>query len=354
MNSFVEQTFNPVVFLKKFEGENFDECIETINYGTDLEFNYINFQNIDLTNSQITPQEIFNLNMFLVISKLSDYFDGTNINLAYGVPNRNELILKDSNGAIKHDIYINFNQGKQYFECGFDFLRKTFFVDEYKYISSIVNLDYYKYFDEDIDKINIFMEDCVNRLLIILCSFNNDEYKLAEILFISANRNLSNLNIQLEIYKKIIYGKKNNFVNLNEFYEELMPVNPNTGLDMEYDEFKKYIEDNIFNESELTYINSNNGDLISWDDFESIIFDFDKNISKIIINYKKVYKEAKNTLFLALKTIIELVQQINKTKKHNPQYMIEFLSRDIVNLADKELLNDIYTQLSDYFDTQDE
>ena len=350
MNSLIENTFNPVVFLRNFEGENFDNKSEgLINFGTDLEFKYINFQNIDLTNSQITLQDIFNFNIFLVISKLTDYFKKTNINLAYGIANRNELILKDCNIAIKHDIYISFNQDEKYFDCGFDFVKKTCNIDEYKYISSIVNLDYYKYFDEDFDKIDVFMEDYIERLLIILCSLNDDEFKLAEILFISANRNLSNLQEQLEIYKKIIYGRKNNYINFGEFFEEIIPVNPETGTDLQYDEFIKYIEDNIFGGNKLNF---NNDGLISisWDDFEQIIINLDNNISRIIKNYKEVYKQAINTLFLALKKIIELIQQINKTKKYIPQYITMLLSKDIVNFANKELLNDIYNSLFDYLD----
>lgn len=350
MNSSVENTFNPKIFLKNFEGENFDNKSKSlIDYGTGLQFKYINFQNIDLTNSQITPQEIFKLNMFSVIYTLSDYFNNTNINLAYDVANRNELILKNCNFAIKHDIYISFKQDQQYFECGFDFLKKTLFIDEYKNISSVVNLDDYKYFDEDIDKIDVFMEVCIEGLLIILCSLNNDEYKLAEILFISANRNLSNLQEQLEIYKKIIYGKKNNFVNLNEFFEELIPINPETGIYLQYDKFIKYIEDNILGGEKLNF---NNGSLtlVSWDDFEQIILNLDKNISRIIINYKQIYTQAVNTLLLSLKKIIELIQKINKTKKYIPQYITMLLSKDIVNLANNELLDDIYNQLSNYFD----
>ena len=347
MNSLIKDSFNPLIFLKNFEGENFNDCIGTIDYGTDLDFKYINFQNIDLTNSTITPQEIFNFNMFLVISKLLDYFKQTNINISYGVSNKNELILKDSDFTLKHDIYISFKQEQKYFECGFDFVKKTFYIDEYKYISSIVNLDYYKYFDEDVDKIDAFMEDCIYRLLIILCSLNNDEFKLAEILFIKSNRNLSGIKEQLEIYKKIIYGKKKEFMDFNEFYEEIIPVNPDTGLDMEYDEFKKYIVDNIFDGVELNF---NNDNLLSWDDFDLIILNIDKNISKIIINYKKVYKQAIDTLFLALKTINELIQQINKTKKYIPQYITELISKDIVHFADKDLLTDIYSQLTKYFD----
>ena len=76
----------------------------------------------------------------------------------------------------------------------------------------------------------------------------------------------------------------------------------------------------------------------------------DKNISKIILNYKTVFTQAINTLFDALKEINKLIQQINKTKKYIPQYINQLLSKDIVNFANKELLNDIYEKLSNYFE----
>ena len=344
MNSLIENTFNPIMFLKNFEGENFNDCIYIVNYGTDLEFKYINFQNINLSKSQITTQEIFNFNMYLIVSKLSDYFKNINIKLAYGASNRNELILKDADFVIKHDVYINLNQEEKYFECGFDFVKKTFYIDGYKNISSHVNLDYYKYFDEDVDNINVFMEDSIYRLLIIICSLNNDKYKLAEILFVRSNKNLSDIKDQLEIFKKIINGKKNKFVDFNEFYDEIMPVYPETGLDMKYHEFVKYIQDNY--KIKLNFYENN---FLSWNDFENIILHLDENISRIIPNYKKVFTHTMNTLILALETIIELIQQINKTKKYISQYINQLLSRNIINFANKELLKNIYEQLDYYF-----
>lgn len=343
----LKETFNPLIFLKNFSGENFDDCIGTIDYTNGLDFKYINFQQIDLTNSIITPQEIFNFNFFLIVSKLSDYFPNTNINLRYNSSNRNELLLKDVDSAVKHDIYIGFKQADKYFECGFDFVKKTFNIDQSRYISSVVNLDYYRYFDEDYDSVDMFMEDCIYRLLIILCSLTNDEFELAKIIFIKSNPNLSDLQDQLEIYKKIIGGKKNKFVNFYEFYEELMPVNPETGSDIEYNQFIKYVENNIFDGVGLKFTNEN---FISWDDFDLVLLCLDKNISRIVIGYKKIYTQAINTLNTALKTIIELVQQINKTKKYIPQYITELLSMDIINITNKELLEEIHTQLTDYFD----
>jgi hypothetical protein len=347
MNIPVENTFDPCLFIKNFSDENFDDCIGTIDYTNGLDFKYINFQNIDLTNSIITSQEIFNFNFFLIVSKLSDYFPNTNINLSYGKSNRNELVLKDIDSAIKHDIYIGFKQDDKYFECGFDFIKKTFNVVQSRYISSIVNLDYYRYFDEDYDSIDMFMEDCIYRLLIIICALANDEFELAKILFIKSNTNIPDLQDQLEIYKKIIGGKKNKYVNFYEFYEELMPVNPETGLDMEYNEFIKYVENNIFDGIQLKFVDEN---MIYWDDFDLVLLCLDKNISRIVIGYKKIYTQAINTLNTALKTIIELVQQINKTKKYIPQYITELLSVDIVNIANKELLEEIHTQLTNYLD----
>ena len=347
MYSFAENTFDPVVCLKNFQGENFDDCISVINYGTDLEFKYINFQKINLSKSQITSDEIFKLNMSLIVSKLSGYFKDINIKQSYDTSSRNELILKDSDFAIKHDVYINLNQNDTHFECGFDFVKKTFYIDVYNNVSSHVNLDYHKYFDEDVANIDTFMEDCIYRLLIILCSLNNDEYKLAEILFIKSNRDLSDLKDQLEIFKKIINGKKNNFVDFNDFYDEIMPVNPNTGLDMEYDEFIKFIQDDY-----KIKLNFNENKFLSWNNFETVIMNLDKNISKIVPNYKKVFTQATNTLLLALKTIIELIQQINRTKKYIPQYINQLLTKDIINFANKELLKNIYEQLVDYFDIQ--
>jgi hypothetical protein len=349
MNTLVEKTFDPLLFLKNFQGENFEECIQTINYGSELEFKYIDFKNIDLSNSEISPDEIFKFNMFLIVSKLSDNFSKINIKLAYNYTNRNELILKEQQFTFKNDVMITFNKEQNYFECGLDYIKKSLFVDSYKNISSHVNLDYYKYFDEDTDNLNVFMEDCIYRLLIILCSLENDEYKLAEILFIksNSNTNLTDLKDQLEIFKKIINGKKNNFVNLKDIYEQFMPVNPDTGDDMNYEQFIKYIQDDIFIGDELDL---NNNELMNWNDFELVILGLDKNISPNIKYYKIIYKQAINTLLLSLKTIIELIQQINKTKKYIPQYIQQLLEKDILNFDNKELLKNIYKQLEDYFD----
>jgi len=333
-------------FKKILKKSKLDNCLKKITYGDNLEFNYYDFKNINLSNQPIISQQLFNYNIFLIVDVLTKYFKQININLRYDFPNRNEFILKEYDMTLRNNIYVEFNFGGKYFECGFDFVQKTHNINEYKYLSSIVNLDYYKYFDEDFDNVNVFMDECIYRMLVILCSLNNDEFKLAEILFIRSNANLPNLKIQLEIYNKIIYGKKNKFVNLYDFYDEIMPINIETGSDMCYGEFINYIQNNIFDGQKINICENN---LLSWDDFELIILNLDKNISLNISCYKKVYTQSINTLILALKTINDLIQQINKTKKDIPQYIQELMSNDIVNFQNKELLKNVYKQLENYF-----
>jgi hypothetical protein len=342
-------SFNPIDFLHKFEIENLENYVKTISFGNELEFKYIDFQNynIDFQSNNIDKIniEIFKFNMALIIGQLNIYFNNVTIKITFDEPNRNEFLIKDYDKTIKHDVYVSLYKSNEYFDCGFDYIEKSLNIDNYRNISSLINLDYYKYFDEECDNYNIFIEEIIFRLLIILCSLNSDEYKLAEILFIKTNNHLDNLQEQVDKFKKIIYGKKEGNIDLMNFYEVLLPVDIETGDDMNYKEFIKYIESKI--KFKLDFLDNNK--IINWSIFELILMNLDSDISIRIDNYKMVYIQATNTLFEALKTINDLIKQINKTKKYNPQYIEEFLINDLINYKNKESLQLIYENLSEYF-----
>ena len=342
---FIEK-HNCVDCLDKFEVFEQNECIEKLIYGTELEFKYINFKKIDFDESNFTCMDIFKFNIGLVITQLTKHFPQILIKINYGVANRNEMLIKDYEKTIKHDIYIEFEKDGKYFDCGFDFVKKTFCIKNYKYISSLVNLDYYKYFDEDTDNLGNFMNEIIYKILIILCSLDEDEYKLAEIIFSNSNRELENLQEQVEIFKKVINGKKEGKINLIDFYEQIIPIDQETGEDLSLEQFVKLIETNILEEKKIKLIDNK---YLSWDDFEWIIMKLDSNISLRVDKYKMVYVQGTNTLLSALKTIIDLIKQINKTKKYIPQYIDNFLSNDLINYSNKELLENVYQKLSDYF-----
>jgi len=340
------ENFNLFYFLDNI---NIDKNhLEKISFGNNLDFSYINFQKINIAKYDITIQDIFKFNLGLIIAQLNEYFLNTTIKIYYNKSNRNESLIKNCETSFKHDVYIQFENNLEYFDCGFDFIEKFNSIDNYKYISSQVNLDYYKYFDEEVDNLNLFMKETIYRLLIILCSLENDEYKLAEILFVKSNIKLDNLKEQLEILKKIIYTKKTGKINFTDFYEQIIPININNGLDMTIEEFQKYIQIDIFEENKLSLIDNK---YLSSDDFEWIIMKLNSNISLRVDKYKMIYIQGINTLNTSLKIIIELVKQINKTKKYIPQYINNFLTEDLINYNDKKTLKNIYEKLDKYFNT---
>lgn len=340
------EKFNLNYFLNNFKVYNQSQYTEHIKYGEYLDFAYINFQNLsqdELNNCGVNIVDIFKFNLNIITMQMSVYFPNISIKIQFDVPNRNESIIMDYEYALKHDVYIEFKYSNIFFDCGFDFLKKTKNIDEQKYISSLVNLDYYKYFDEELDKVNIFIDECIYRLLIIICCICNDEYKLAEIIFINSNKHNNNLKQQIQIFNKVIDAKKKNYINLYDFYEQIIPINLNTGNDMLFDEFLQYLNDNIFIHNDINLINYN----ICWEDFETLITEINSDISFQIKNYKKIFTQSIGTLIKSLKTINELTIQINKTKRYIPQYINNFIS-NLEHYSNKDLLLNVKENLDNF------
>ncbi len=346
MNIITEQAYLPETFLNNFLAENHEDCIESIKYGKDMVFTFINYQKLDLTKSSIPVQHIFNFNLSLVTRQLAEYFPSINIKIGYGIPCRNETLTKDFDKTIKNDVYICFNKDTKYFDCGFDFVKKTFVIGYYKNICSKVGLDYYKYFDEDYDNVQDFISKIISKLLVILCSIEKNKFKLSEILFIESNINIPNLQEQLERFRKIIYGKQLGKIEFEDFYLQVIPINPETGDDFTQKEFIKFIEQTIYDGEKLKLIENK---YLAWDDFEWIIMKLNSDVSVRADKFKMVYIEANNALNLASDKIIELIEQINDTKKNIPQYLECFLLNDIVNYSNKEVLENVFEQLTNHF-----
>jgi hypothetical protein len=273
------------------------------------------------------------------------YFPHIIMKINFDVPNRNEMSTKDYSDTFKHHVYVEFSFGNYLFDCGFDYLEKSNIIDNWKNISSLVNLDYYKYFDADCDKTENFIQDITYRLLIIVCCVSGDEYKLAEIIFIKSHRNLPNLQNQIDIFSRVINAKKTNLFNILDWFYEIMPVNTTTELDMEFDEFIQYINSNVFTTQTINVID---GQYISWEDFEIIIMELSTDISLQLANYKKIFTQGIGTLIESLKTINELTMQINKTKKYIPQYIDHYVENILVH-SDKNMLKNTNVKLTNYF-----
>jgi len=288
-------------------------------------------------------KDLFKFNMFVLVNQLRTYFSDADINISFDKPNRNETLIKDYDDTHTHNVYIDMSYNEKYYDCGFDFLEKTFHVNENKYISAQVNLDVYKLFDEDVDNYNDYLENCIYRLLILLCSLFKNEYTLAEILFAKANADDKNIKRQSAIFRKILYEYKNNKFNLRDWYDEIIPINLETGENQSWEEFIEFLNCILI---EINYVDIN---CIQYSDFEKIILEISSDISPKIQFYKMMYIQCNRTLMLSLKTINELIDQISKTKKYIPQYINNFLTNDLLKYHDKEILESVYENLKIYF-----
>lgn len=351
------ENFNPIKFIEKNYIVDNESNIKTIFFGKNYEFKYIDLKNSTIIlnhdeSSYYSKKNIFKFNLLIIIDYLKNYFEQIDIKIFFDHPSRNEQLIKKEGEGFKHNIYIQINKFEKYFDCGIDLIeRNTFLSDEYdsgyyKYISSIVNLDYYKYFQEDTDNYDDFIKDIIYRLLIILCSINKDEFTLAIILFscseFKSNLESSNIKRDCEIFRKVIYAKRDNKINLKDWFEEIIPLDPDDGKELEWDNFVKYIKTIVY---KFNFIDENYN--ISYDTFEKIILKINSELSIKIDYYKMIYQKTVNLVIESLKLIMDLIESSNKTKKYIPQY-INYLLSDIVKYHDNEILEKIFDELDIY------
>lgn len=313
--------------------------IKKLLYG-DIEFNYFDLDTINTIIQGDTEEikKIFKLNFGLICKILQENYSDINININLDSSNCNELRIKGEM-AFKHDVYISFEYLDKLYECGFDFIEKNkkyvlseeddeniYLYDKQKHISGKVNVDYYDEYYEYIDdykfnqKYEYFIENAIYRILLVLAAIKEDEYKLAEILFVQANKDSEDITSKLDYFKEILNIKKNNIFNLEKWYELTMPTNPKTGEDFTYKQFIKHIKKQVMQNFENDIIISENGD-IDFDTFYKIIMSIDSGVSFCIILYRKTFLNVFETLMISLKTINKLLMQINKTKRYIPEYI---------------------------------
>lgn len=355
--------FDITNFLNNFTISNQDECTNKIIFGKNFEFNYLNPNDLVYNNDNFSFKDIFKFNMFLIVSQLKNLFnEDIDITINFDSPCKNEILMFDLDKCNIHNVYVQmFKPNGKYANCAFDFVEKTFNINKAKYVNSIVNLDLYRYYEEDTNNYNKFIENVIFRLLILLCNISKDEYALAEILFAktksesksqsqSQTQSQSNIKKELEIFRKIIYSKKSNKFDLYMWWEEIIPTDLETGEDLDFDNFVKIIENDI---GKIKFeSNKEQSHMIPYTLFQKIMLNIDSKLSKKINDYKNIYIQSIDVLMEALRTINELVDEINKTKNYIPEYVNNLLSKDIIYYNDKDILDKIYMDLTILYETE--
>ena len=322
--------------------DNNEKYIKEVKFGPNICIGYIDFKELyqDYKTSAyanfediygVELRDIFKFNLTLILKNIQNHFPHISSQILYDSPCANELIINKNLNLLTRDLYVRYTYNSQHYDCGFDLVKTISRYDvetesnveiydnnfDFKYPSSLVNLDYYDYFDVDAFDLNNYYSNCIYNIMIIMCAIQNDEFKLAEIIFTNDNIHNPNFERDLELFEKIIVAHKTKSVDFFEFYESFSPVDPETGKKMTFNKFIKYIETKIMNGNKINLNDKN----ISVDDFSKIIMLLDSEVSEQISDYRSIYVRSLNMVNSALSLIINLMKKINKTKKNVPEYI---------------------------------
>jgi len=323
--------------------------------GKKLKFNFINGDKlIQLLDTKNIPKEdtlsylsILKYNFDKIINQLVEYFPDIKINKFYNSPCMTECKIKREEFTYKYDMYIVMTKDDKIYEYGFDFFFSLSDIPENKYSHSKTLLDDYQYFiNEDIqtnDDIKRYLNVNLFKILIAICALKDDEYQLAEIMFVKSNQeNKTQKQILKELgyFLRVINWKKSNDIDLEDLFDECMFTEKQTEKTITYKKFKKTLS-LICEKDEIKY--DVEKETIGFDIFEEIIMNINEYFeSSTISQYKLVYKKAMSMLMNSLKIIIELVKEMNKKKTFTPEYINNLIEFHLNEYNEQNVINKIY------------
>lgn len=337
----VQRQFYPNEFMKNFDIE-LEEDITTfkIKYGK-YEFLLLNIDEIaklHKSGDKWMIGDIFKINFYVIVAQLRKYFINSMIRMEidYDCASRIDEMILGEDAYVKLNALVTFEKNNRKYECGFDYITDDL-IEESRKIKNLMHMDYYDYYFDDSNNFKIFMEKSILKILIVICSITNDEYKLAKITFINNFKNDADFEDDYKIFNKIINGKKNGHFNLAGWFEYLKIVDRETNKEMSLNKFKEICEECLI--ARKIRMNVELEDIIEFSMFENILAVLDISLSDKIYNYRLVYCKAVELLILSLKDIVNLTNEINKKVNYIPQYLNNFINIDIKMLHDKSLNN---------------
>ena len=322
--------------------------------GKKLKFNYINgdkliqlLDNKGIPKNDLTYLNILKYNFDKIINQLSDFFPDIKINKFYNSPCMTECKIKREEFTYKYDIYIAMIKNDKIYEYGFDFFFNLSDIPENKYSHSKTLLDDYQYFlDEDVqidDDIKRYLNENLFKILTAICALKDDEYQLAEIMFVKSNQeNKTQKQILKELgyFLRVIHWKKSNEINLEDLFDECMFTENQIGKTITFKKFKKTL--NLICEKDEIKYDVENG-TIGFEIFEEIIMNINEYFeSSTISQYKLVYKKAMRMLLDSLKIIIELVKEINMKKTFTPDYINNLIKFHLNECGEQNIIDKLY------------
>lgn len=341
-----EKTFFSVI-TKQEQKSITDEIV----CGRELKFNYINGDKLfklmetkSIEKENLRYIDILKYNYNQIFLQIAEYFPDIKINKFNNCPCANELVNFEIESCYQYDIYLVLAQGNKTYEYGFDFFDSLNDCPQNKYEHSKTLLDNYEYFlAEDLNS-NEDVKYCLNetlfKLMIAICTIKDDEYKLAEILFVKINKDNMSEKIllkELGYFLKIINWKKLDLIVLEDLYDNLELKNIEERITIK--EFKKIIK-TICDDCEIKFDVKQKD--ISFEIFELFLLNDNGLSSRNLMFYKTSYQKSMSILMQSLKLIIQLTKEMNMRKKFVSRYIQYIIEFKLCDYKNKNILNNIY------------
>lgn len=347
-----EQTFFSVITEQEQKS-----ITDEIVCGKKLKFQYLNSdklfklieeKKINKENSiNLCHMDIFQYNLNKIITQLLGYFPDVKINKFINSPCATECKIKQEEFTYKYDLYTVMTKNDKIYEYAYDFFPNLSTVPENKYSHSKTLLDDYQYYisddinsNEDVER---YLNESLFKLLTAICALNNDEYQLAEIMFVKSNKeNKTQKQILKELgyFLRIINWKKSNEFDIEDLFDECMFTDKETDETISFKKFTKTLN-LICDKNDVKYDVKNK--IGNFEIFEEIVFNINEYFeSNTISQYKLVYKKAMKILMDSLIVILDLVKEINNKKTFTPDYINNLIEFHLNEYKYSNVIENIY------------
>ena len=312
--------------------------VKKIHVAGQYEFEYIKCKE-----NNIREENIFKLNFLNIVQKLNEYFSNVKILIEFEAPTTVDNILKKQHCTYKHDVLIKIQPNKdevdndEIFEVVLEYFEKIHnkFNDDDKKVATNLFSDAYFVFSEKSDNMEDFMIDAIYRIIELICVCTNNKYDLSKILYFHKNnRDKTILLKEYKYFEKMLEIIKNEKFDLKKLYDEIQPINPDTGDDFNFKEFIEFIEENYNEDNKFNFNNVNN--IYSSDIFEQIILYLDINVccNDVLNRYKQIYMSTIKKLFVASNRIIKILENQRKKRLQLPDFVKNITKFHIDNLRE--------------------
>lgn len=317
-----------IVTLKKYVVTTEENFANEIHFSSDYEFRYFDLDQMDCKKIKTRPENIFKINFHMIGKKLRKYFPKTKIDVNFEASSENDTLIKKNSCTYKHDVCIKLtNQDNETYDIGleyFEFIHDRI-KDDDKEISSKVILDGYYVYNESNKNYNEYMRETIYNIMISICTIEDDPYILSKINFFNNYKNIRSLSGDTIKFNNIMKWKRENIINLYDFFKESRPSNLETGKIFTFEEFIEFLNEKNIN---IEFINKSN---CEYKYICDIIMVMDTDCSQQIYSYKKIYTRTMDVLIDSQKQMIKWIKRMNNSRKLIPQYLDSFLRVHIQN-----------------------